>query len=271
MLIPRIRYDKLFRAMFEVDTRIYSQQAETPYRIWLRSCNERVFLERQLDEIVRRIAFPNTVKVIDIGCGIGSAAQRLINVFNRQGIAYHYTGIDPYQEQLDVFANTDTVIANKVLLQSSLEGYVPSEQFDLVYAVHCLYYCPNLEEAIRKIISFGKRSIIVHHGRRGIHTVHEAFPQYVKKIGPHVISTYHDVAKTLEGLGVSFSLYEGTAELDITACKDPLNVDGMKLISFFLENTELPHAVFREVSDWMKGYLADVIPHDVGIFLIDER
>ncbi len=108
--------------------------------------------------------------------------------------------------------------------------------------------------------------MIVHHGERGIDEIHRAFRHYVKP-GPNVISTHQDVRCILDSLRMAYEFHNMRAEVDIRPCHDPKNPDGIKLIKFFLEHTELPDEVIKEVSAFLREK-GDVMEVDHGYFLI---
>src|SRR6185295_10536947 len=101
------------------------------------------------------------------------------------------------------------------------------------------------------ICSLGKTKLIVHHGETGIHQIHEAFREYVKE-GPNIISTYQKIETELDSLGIKYELQQVGARVDIRPCHDPKNPDGIRLIKFFLEHSELPQKVIEDVSEFLR-------------------
>ena len=95
-----------------------------------------------------------------------------------------------------------------------------------------------------------KKSLIVHHGERGINTVHQAFPELVKK-GAHIISTYHDVEKEMEKMERKYRAECLESRVDIRPAHDANNPEGRDLIRFFLEQPQVSESTYRRVSNFL--------------------
>ena len=252
--------------MPDFDPKIYERDIyqETVYSAWLKYSNERNVLEKFLRDNFRSLFAKKKLSIIDIGCGSGSAAQRLIKVLDENDVNFEYTGIDPYRDQLDRFKEWagDRV----TLIPSKIENFEASEHYDFAYLIHPLYYTDSIAEVLKKVFSFANSALIVHHGERGINEVHEAFRKYTKE-GPNIISTYTNVKEALEELEIPFELQVVDTKVDVSACKDPHNPDGQKLIKFFLERSVLPDTIINEVSEWFKSR-PNIMIHNAGYFLI---
>ena len=242
---------------------------EDIYAAWLRNADERQVLERALEERLDEWCLTQSDKpfeIVDIGCGRGSAAAKLFKVLEKRGIVYQYTGVEPSQIQLDQFRSELGEDKNKRLVCSTLEEFDPTETFDLTYAVHPLYYVPDMVTALKKMLSFSRRLLIAHHGVKGINEAHQQFRQYVRK-GPHIISTHEDVTRALDELGVDYMLQVYPTRTNIQSCKDPNNPEGRNMIKFFLEQPDLPESVIEEVSKYFSRTKLDYMIHDLGLII----
>lgn len=67
---------------------------------------------------------------------------RLIRVLLHMDLQVDYTGVDPYQAQLDIFRNSvqPGPILTLRTFKGSVTSYVPDQEYDLVFASHMLYY-----------------------------------------------------------------------------------------------------------------------------------
>lgn len=254
--------------MFRFDSKIYERDIyeDTVYSAWLKNSNERDVLEEVFRERLNWWSKDN-MSILDIGCGTGSAAQRLFKILNEQRFLFAYTGVDPYEDQLIRFRDTFQEQSNIQLVKSRVEDFENSRKFDLILFVHSLYYVDDFVQVIKKFRAMGDKLIIVHHGKLGINQVHQQFRLHVKQ-GPHIISTWEDVKKALDHAKISYNLQIRDTEVNVSSCKDSENEEGRRLIKFFLEHSELPEETIKEVSDWFNSR-PDMMKQDVGYFFID--
>lgn len=243
----------------EFDQHIYGSDI---YKTWLECANERDLLKDLLEAQRHRWLTHNPTRLLEIGCGSGAAGLRMMEIAESAGVRLEYTGIDPYQNQLNDFA-TALGMRKADLRVGSIESFASAEKWDVVITVHSLYYVDDLLEALRKLGSLGRQLILVHHGERGINEVHVAFCELVQP-GPHVISTYHDVARALAKLGWEYELQTFESSVDVSACADSFNFAGRNLIRFFLERSDLDEATFKPVAEWFGQRPARMV-HDVGL------
>lgn len=256
--------------MSKFDSKIYERDIyqDSVYSAWLKYSSERDVLEKVFREIADEWCDKDSLSILDIGCGTGSAAQRVFKILDEKQISYKYTGVDPYQDQLTRFREAFPDETNIKFIASKIEDLKTDNRFDLVMIVHALYYVDSLEETLKNILPLADKLVIVHHGKHGINEVHEAFRKYVKE-GPNIISTYQNVASALDHLKITYDLKIYDTYVDVSSCKDSNNEDGRKLIKFFLEHSTLPESTFEEVSNWFKTK-SDSMKHDVGYFFISK-
>ncbi|MBS3080202.1 class I SAM-dependent methyltransferase [Candidatus Pacearchaeota archaeon] len=258
--------------MIQFDKRIYESGVfEKPiYESWLKNVNEREILEEALtdrfSEWFDQEWNVKRIKIIDIGCGSGSASKRLFRILDNKNIKYSYLGIDPYKEQLERFEKEITIDKNKKLLCSTLDEFKTEEKFDLAFVIHSLYYVEDIEKALNKIMIFADKAIVVHHGENGINKVQKKFKKYVKK-GPNIIGTYKDILVSLEKLGIKYDydIYEAT--VNVSHCKNPKDKEGINMIKFFLERSKLSKDIIIEVSKWFKEEMDDTMKHDFALII----
>jgi hypothetical protein len=192
--------------------------------------------------------------------------------------------VDPYQPQLDKFRRlaeaSDLTGVTLTLACGNAEEWMPDGDpklpaYDLVIGSHMLYYTGSeFRLTLGKMLMLGQELLVVHHGKRGINTVHEAFREHVHA-GPNVISTDDDVADTMQRLlliGRRFGHYRFPSSVDVSSIADPGSLRGKNLISFFLERAidTIDPEVVRQVRDFVAvTYGPDFrMTHDVGIITV---
>jgi ubiquinone/menaquinone biosynthesis C-methylase UbiE len=253
---------------------------ESPYQTWLKVTTEKVLLQFWLQGHLPTFALSKVVnrpiRVLDLGCGFGHMSLRLIRVLLRMGLTIDYTGIDPYQAQLDLFEKSliPTTNLHVHLLQRNATSFVGDQDYDLVFASHMLYYVSDWHDALKRIASSGREIIIVHHGPRGINTIHKRFYEHVYP-GPHVISTDEQVAEAirllpLNGKQVLRDRFPSTVA--VRSCQLNGSHAGNNLISFFLERPlqEISPDTLKEVRAFMHELYAPdhLMVHDVGVITV---
>lgn len=252
------------------DPKIYERDIYkgTVYSAWLKYSNERDVLEEFLKKHPEHWIRKDNLSILDIGCGSGSAAKRIMSILDEKNVSYQYTGVDPYQDQLDRWGEWLPENKNDIvtLKKGTIENFNPDKKYDLVIVVHALYYASDLKKALKKICSWGTNAFIVHHGQYGINEVHQAFRSFVKE-GPNIISTYNKVKSELDAVRIPYRLETVITQVDIRPCHDPKNEDGRRLIKFFLECSELPEEIIEKVSAFLRAK-GDFMKQDVGYFFL---
>lgn len=247
------------------DTQIY---AGSIYDTWLRCANERDLLKALLSVNRALWLTHNPTNLLDVGCGSGAAGLRVMEIADAAGVTLNYTGIDPYANQLEEFqVALGTRTAD--LRVGTIESLDVEHRWDVVMAVHSLYYVPELRAALQKLGELGDGLILVHHGERGINEVHHAFREQVMP-GPHIVSTYHDVEAEIALLGWEYDLHTFASAVDVSACKNSKDPAGRNLIRFFFERANLGADVFARAAEWFQGR-PDSMVHDVGVFFVRPR
>ncbi|HLD21249.1 MAG TPA: class I SAM-dependent methyltransferase [Patescibacteria group bacterium] len=253
---------------------------ESSYQTWLRVTTEKVLLQFWLQDHLPTFVLSkqtnHEVHVLDLGCGFGHMSGRLIHVLLSMGLRINYTGVDPYPAQLDQFQRSAIASPNLTLrlLKGDASSHVPDRDYDLVFASHMLYYVENWSDVLTRIVGAGNEIIIVHHGHRGINTIHEHFRDHIHP-GPHIISTDDQVTDALRllplnGRQVVHRRFPSTVA--VRACQLPGSRAGNNLISFFLETPfkEIDPLVVQNIRTFMRDLYAPdhLMVHDVGVITI---
>ena len=93
----------------------------------------------------------NNNTVLEVGCGIGTAAQSFIE----NGAIY--TGIDLSDKSIEIAKNRMEIFNLKCdIFQSNIEELYMNKEFDLIYSFGVLHHTPNIEKAIKNIYNLLK-------------------------------------------------------------------------------------------------------------------
>ena len=254
--------------------------SESPYQTWLRLTTEKVLLQFWLQDHLPTFALSkktnHEVHVLDLGCGFGHMSGRLIRVLLSMGLRINYTGVDPYPAQLDLFQKSiqPTTNLHLRLLKGDASSHIPDKEYDLIFASHMLYYVEDWSDTLTRIAGAGNEIIIVHHGPRGINTIHEHFRDHVHP-GPHIISTDDQVTDALRLLplnGKQVAHHRFPSTVAVRACQLPGSRAGNNLLSFFLErpSEEIDSHVVGNIRTFMHDLYAPdhLMVHDVGVITI---
>lgn len=253
--------------------------AENPYSAWLETTTEKDLLEAWLREhlpCMRIMHADRPVSVLDMGCSWGSTSVRFMHVLRDLDIDFRYTGVDPSKQQLEKFARfaQGQGVPTPELVVSDVESYAHDEKYDVTLASHLLYYTKDMRQALQRIVNSAQEAVIVHHGARGINTLHEAFRALVP-FGPNLISTDEDVARHLEHVdlrGRQVKRYRFTSTTDISSCLDPNSLRGRNLLTFFFEREF--SAISKEDVERVRMFLQKtwgpslLMEHDDSVFLV---
>lgn len=264
---------------------IYTEP-EGPYTSWLETTTEKQDFE---DWFAANLATFHAsrisgrpVRVLDLGCSWGSTSFRIMRVLRKAGLTLDYTAVDPYQPQLDKFRRladeSDLTGITLHLACGNAENWTPDVDlaklpYDLVIGSHMLYYTSSeIRITLGRMLMLGDELLVVHHGKRGINTVHEAFREHVHP-GLNVISTDDDVEHAIRQwllVGRRWRHYRFPSAVDVSSIADPDSLRGRNLISFFLELATIDPDVMRQVREFIiASYAPDFrMTHDVGIITV---
>ena len=141
--------------------------------------DQRANLTRWLSQLLPTLV-PSPSRVLSIGCGDGSVDVELARVLSRFGGPVSYDGIEPNPDCGNVFLRRLSQVRGVTagISASTFESYLSqgpgtdlstTSKYDLVLAVHSLYYVPDvadaLEAALRLVAPGGK--LVVLHAPRG--------------------------------------------------------------------------------------------------------
>lgn len=115
--------------------------------------NQRGQIAKAIGQLIGRAKSngANEVSWLSVGCGAGHLDIPLLRE-GHDGIDC-YVGLDPNAKQLDIFRASAPQSSNLTLLNSRLEDWVVTSRFNLITAVHVLYYTADPRKFVRKLMA----------------------------------------------------------------------------------------------------------------------
>jgi SAM-dependent methyltransferase len=253
---------RLDEATYLRTQRIYEAHSDQRVRIaqWL--CDRRPPLPRGA-----------RTRVLSIGCGDGTVDVALAASLVDDGRRLDYVGIEPsatagetFLERLGELPGVNPTLVNSTLEDATLDG-----PFDLVVAIHSLYYVRDLPGQLRRLLGEGGSLIIMNAPLLGLNQLVEA----LAPAGDGTSLIYSDeVGDILDGLGCVTRRERIDAALDVSPTRDPRSDVGRDLLQF------LTHADLSVVSPAFHQTLVDylraiafvpggtLVPHPVDVFVV---
>ena len=217
-----------------------------------------------------------TVRVLSIGCGDGTLDVALAATVIERGKRLDYVGIEPssaagetFLERLGQLPDVHPTLVNAILEDAALDG-----PFDLVVAIHSLYYIHDLPGQLRRLLGAvraGGSLIVMNAPLLGLNQLVEA----LAPAGDGTSLIYSDeVSDILAGLECVASRERIDAALDVSPCCDLRSEVGRDILQF------LTHADLEAVSPSFHRALVDylraiafvpdgtLVPHPVDAFVV---
>ena len=119
--------------------------------------------------LVRRVSrrTSETVRVLSIGCGDGSVDVAVAAALAATGAAVDYLGVEPHPASAHACATRLAAVTGvrASTRQLPFDRVRPTGRFDLVLAVHSLYYVADLNDTLRRactLLAPGGELIVLH-------------------------------------------------------------------------------------------------------------
>lgn len=207
-------------------------------------------------------------RVLSIGCGDGSVDVAVARALASRGRAVEYVGVEPHAPSGSVFASRMARLSGvrSEILTEPFERARPDGRFDVVLAVHSLYYVADLAGTLRRAYSMlapGGELIVLHAPLEPLNVL-------VRLLAPGQLQAFgEDVAAQLRALGRAPRVVRIDNRLDLTPTGDAA-VD-RQLLAFTVQ-AALPPALLGVVRSAL-GELARpgpglVLTHPVDALVI---
>ena len=178
-------------------------------------------------------------RVLSVGCGDGSVDTPLASVLAAQGHYVDYVGVEPHGPSGQAFLTriADVAGVRATLWPTSFTQARPEGLFDVVLAVHSLYYVPDLSAALRRaraLLAPGGVLVVLHAPRGPLN-------ELVRLLAPGRRQEFSDqVVTELQALGERPDVLRIDNHLDLTATGDA--VTDRRLVEFTVQ-ARLPQAL----------------------------
>jgi SAM-dependent methyltransferase len=219
-----------------------------------------------------------TIRVLSVGCGDGTLDVALATSLGNLGKQIEYVGVEPSRAAGDLFLErlNELPTVMPVLINSTLEDAALSGPFDLVVAIHSLYYVQGLSGQLRRLLELARHGalVIMNAPLLGLNQLVEA----LAPSGGGTSLVYSDeVGDILDRLGCRPDRERIDAALDVSPCSDPASEVGLDILQF-LTHADLSAAspVFhRALIDYLQAIAfrpdGKLVPHPVDVFVVGSR
>lgn len=170
-----------------------------------------------VDHVAAQAGAPT--RVLSIGCGDGSVDVEVAAVLASRGQRVDYVGVEPHAPSGRAFASrVDGVSgAHATILTEPFEQARPGGLFDVVLAVHSLYYVADLDATLRRACSMlapGGELIVLHAPLEPLNVL-------VRLLAPGHRQAFGDeVAERMRALGRDPHMVRINNRLDLTTTGD---------------------------------------------------
>jgi len=210
-------------------------------------------------------------RVLSIGCGDGSVDVEVARTLARSGQRVTYAGIEPngpvadrFLARLSAVPGVRAVVDRRALADSALT----ESSYDIVLAVHSLYYVPDLVEALtaaRRAVAPGGVLVVLHAPL-------ERLNQLVAVLAPDQNQPFSEaVEHALADDGKPVLRLRLDATLDLTHTDDQ---DEAAVLDFAVQ-VRLPDVLRSQVLDVLREAALPSpglrVPHPVDAFVIGVR
>lgn len=228
-------------------------------------------LGSSLQEIQTR--FGRAIDWLSVGCGAGELDTPLLE--SHAGTIRRYTGIDPNHIHLESFKIPTATASRTNLVHSTFEAWGPDNQYDVVSAIHVIYYTNDAEGFVKKILQTlrkGGRAIIAIAPLSPMNRLAKAF---WAEQGTYPIFS-EQLTPLLEKLGVRYSQCNVEAMIPlahyITDTKNQAIIDftvQAATTSLSPEGQELLQSAFTAAAVEVDGQ--KMLQHPVDYFVIERK
>ena len=225
------------------------------------------------------------LRVLSVGCGSGILDNPLIRTLSEtvgdtaDRMPVRYTGVDPNPVACNRFrqgferspaSNVDLTV-----LESTVEALGNPGLFDLIHAVHSLYYFANPANSLQALIErlHPRGDLVIFQAPKAqLNQLADCF--WVEHTDVDIWFS-DDVARYLKLSGMQFDQHRIDAHVDVTSCFDPDCAEG-RLILDFITQTDCER-LGRRPMEMVLVYLRAVgkveadrilVPHPVDVFVV---
>lgn len=161
-----------------------------------------------------------STRVLSIGCGDGSVDVQVARALAAGGCSVDYLGVEPHGPSAQAFASQMMAVpgVDSAVLTGLFSEVRPEGRYDVVLAVHSLYYVADLATTLRRaigLLSPGGELVILQAPREPLNVL-------VQLLAPgHPQGFSDEVASQLAALGQIPEIVRIDCRLDLTETGEP--------------------------------------------------
>lgn len=159
------------------------ERFDATHEAFERSSSQQGEIRSELRRLIAQSHRPGeTTRVLSVGPGNGMLDLPLLEELARAGVPVDYVGVDPNRVAVDRFRDGFAELAppgvSLHLNACGVEELGDVGSFDLIHAVHSLYYLPDPAGALSRLLGMlrpGGRLVVFHAPRGALNTLAECF------------------------------------------------------------------------------------------------
>jgi SAM-dependent methyltransferase len=247
-------------------------------KIYEAHSDQRVRIAQWIGESLPPVERPDPrVRVLSVGCGDGILDVAVAAALNRPDRVVHYLGVEPSESAGELFLQRLGAMHHVVpdLIGARIEDAGPIGEFDLIVAIHSLYYVDDLPTHLlnlRAALRPGGALVIMNAPLLGLNSLVEAVAPQID--GATSLAYSGEIGRILDESGIPSRRSRIDATLDISPCRDPGSEIGLDIMQF------LAHADLGARSPGFRRSLVDYldaiafhpggafVPHPVDVFVV---
>jgi SAM-dependent methyltransferase len=219
-----------------------------------------------------------TVRVLSVGCGDGSLDVALAATLRARGHRVEYVGVEPsatagvtFTERVGQLPGVEATVVPTRLEDAALRG-----RFDLIVAIHSLYYVDQPAAQMRRLIDVlhpGGSIVVMNAPLGGLNQLVEA----LAPDGGGTSLVYSDtVNDILVQLGYTARRQRIEAALDLSPCFDPQSEMGRDILQFLThaDLTSLSSGAYQALLDYLRAITlvpgGTLVPHPVDVLTVTD-
>ena len=217
---------------------------------------------------------------LSVGCGSGILDNPLIESLSALGRRISYTGIDPNaiacKRFLDNFRKLQLTDVRLDVQQETVESMRFDQTFDIIHAVHSLYYFDDPAATITRLllrVCPGGKLLILQAPKAELNRLADCFWYSNKDMD---IWFSERLEMYLQEVGLAYKKTRINARVDMTDCFEEQSADGAMMLDFV---TQVDcKALTQAARELVLGYLTAIsqqhgdnvlVSHPVDAFVID--
>ena len=278
--LPKVSLDQLKATIGKTrNPGLSDDRFDQAHECFERSSNQQNLILRWLSSFATDFPCDGPLNILSVGCGSGILDLPILQALASKQRQTRYTGIDPNRVACkrfrDGFRKSKQDCVELTVREETVETLSGDGIFDIIHAVHSLYYFQDPAAAIRQLLKRMRRDgrlIILQAPKAELNQLSACFWFHDQEAD---IWFSDQLEKHLEISGYKFKKSRIDGQIDVTSCFDPNSPKGALILDFITQvNCQTLEATSLEL---LLGYLRAIasvddrktlVPHPVDVFEI---